>query len=47
MLSDKEHEIINDIHNFCENECGVRESCPEDDCILFRIEKLIIGSEYY
>lgn len=46
-VNDKEKQIINEIHNFCKNECGIRESCAEDECVLFRIEKLIVGSEYY
>ncbi len=46
-ISDKEKQIINEIHIFCKNECGIRESCAEDDCALFRIEKLIIVSEHY
>jgi hypothetical protein len=48
MLTEKQlREIINQIHNYCENQCMIRESCVEDDCVLFRIEKLIIGEEYY
>ena len=34
------NKILNEITNFCE-ECGSREQCPEKECVLFRIEKII------
>lgn len=37
----KEIEILNEIHNFCANECCSCECCPENNCILFRIEQII------
>lgn len=46
-LTHKEKEIISEIHRFCENDCGIRGNCAEDDCCLFRIEKIIIGKEHY
>lgn len=33
-------EIIGEIGNFCSN-CPSLEKCPEDDCVLYRIEKII------
>jgi len=33
--------ILLEIANFCES-CASHECCPEEDCILFRIEKLIL-----
>ena len=35
-------DIMTQISEFCANECGSCNSCPEDDCILYRIEKKII-----
>ena len=33
-------EILNETTTFCE-ECGSREICPEDECVLYRIEKIV------
>lgn len=35
-----EQKILNEITNFC-NECSSKEQCSEEDCVLYRIEKLI------
>jgi len=32
--------ILNEISNFC-NECSSRENCSEDECVLYRIEKIV------
>lgn len=40
-LSYTEKKILEEIATFCENECNECKSCPEEDCILFRIEKII------
>ena len=32
--------ILNETTIFCE-ECGSRESCPEDGCVLYRIEQIV------
>ena len=32
--------ILNETTTFCE-ECGSREICPEDECVLYRIEKIV------
>ena len=32
--------VLNEISNFCE-ECENRESCSEEQCILYRIEKIV------
>ena len=33
-------EILNEITNFCED-CPSKDCCPEDECVLFRIEKVV------
>ena len=37
----KDTKILTQITTFCENECAERECCIEEECILWRIEKLI------
>ena len=37
----KDTKILTEITTFCENECAERECCIEEECILWRIEKLI------
>lgn len=32
--------ILKEIANFCE-ECPSHENCPEDECVLYRIEKIV------
>lgn len=39
-----EEQIKLEIASFCE-ECPSHENCPEDECVLFRIEKIILESE--
>lgn len=34
--------ILTEISEFCANECGSREQCCEEECILFRIENLVL-----
>lgn len=41
----QEERILTLITNFCENECGERENCPENQCVLFNIEKVVTGEE--
>lgn len=33
-------EILTEITNFCET-CPSKDCCPEDECVLFRIEKIV------
>lgn len=33
--------ILNEILGFCE-ECSNHENCPEDECVLYRIESILI-----
>ena len=33
--------VLNEITNYCEEECISRENCPEEECILYRIEKIV------
>lgn len=42
----KEIQILNQITNFCKNDCAECECCVEDDCVLFRIEKIIENGFY-
>lgn len=35
-----EDKILNEITNFCET-CASKEECSEEDCVLYRIEKII------
>lgn len=35
-----EEKILEEITNFCE-ECPSHENCPEEDCVLYRIEQII------
>lgn len=37
-------EILNEITLFC-MECGSKYECPEDDCVLFRIERIVTENE--
>lgn len=41
---ENEEEILTEITDFCET-CPKHESCPEDECILFRIEQLLLKRE--
>lgn len=42
----KEIQILNQISEFCKNECGSCNCCCEDECILYRIEKIIEDGFY-
>lgn len=33
--------VLDEITNFCNEECASKTNCPEDECILYRIEKII------
>lgn len=37
-------EILKEITENCEN-CPRHENCPEEECILFRIEKIVLKEE--
>lgn len=39
--SKKDQQILTLITNFCQNECGSCEECPEEECVLFNIEQVI------
>ena len=41
----KEKEILTLITNFCGNECAECQCCPEEECVLFNIEKVITGDK--
>ena len=35
-----ENEILDEITTFC-MECPSREDCPKDECVLYRIERIV------
>lgn len=37
--------VLNEITTFC-NECSSKECCPESECILHRIEQVILNKVY-
>lgn len=41
MIETKEDKIMNEITEFC-RDCESCQNCPEEDCILFRIERIIV-----
>lgn len=43
----KEQLMLDEITIFCRDECSSREVCPEDECVLMRIEKIIVGENEY
>jgi hypothetical protein len=45
-LNNIEEKVIDEIHNFCENICTAS-TCAEDDCCLYRIEKIIFRNDHY
>jgi hypothetical protein len=44
MIETKEDQIMNEITEFC-RDCKSCECCPEEECILFRIERIIVDRE--
>lgn len=36
--------ILTEITEFCE-ECPSHECCPEEDCVLYRIEQIVVGKK--
>lgn len=45
IYNERNRKILLEISNFCENNCAEREQCVEDDCVLYRIEQIIIEKE--
>jgi hypothetical protein len=41
----KDREILTLITNFCQNECPSCQDCPEDQCVLWNIEQVIVSEE--
>ena len=39
-----EDKILNETTTFCES-CPKRECCPEEECILWRIEQIVTNKE--
>lgn len=38
----KDQQILDLITKFCQNECPSCGECPEDTCVLFNIEQVIV-----
>lgn len=38
------NEILTEISEFCET-CPSHENCPEEECVLYRVEKIINGGK--
>lgn len=41
-ITRNEMQILNEITDFCDQECCSNNQCAESACVLFRIEKVII-----
>lgn len=37
-------EILTEITDFC-SECSSKECCPKEECVLYRIEQIVIASD--
>ena len=37
-----EDKILDEITTFCNEECSSKTHCPEDECVLFRIESIVL-----
>ncbi len=37
-------EVLKEITDFCE-ECPSHECCPEEECVLYRIEQILLKEE--
>ena len=35
--------LMNEITEFCSHECGQSDNCSEHDCVLYRIEQLVLN----
>ena len=42
--TEKDEKILTLISNFCKNECPSCQECPEDACVLWNIEQVIVNS---
>jgi hypothetical protein len=42
--TDDEFNILMEISNYCECDCGNKENRSEEECILFRVERIISGN---
>lgn len=40
VIKDISNNILNETTTFCES-CASKDCCPEEDCVLYRIEKLV------
>lgn len=42
---DLKEQILNEISLYCRDECCSNCECPEEECVLFRIERLVVENE--
>lgn len=42
---DLQDQILNEISLYCRDECCSNCECPEGECVLFRIERLVVENE--
>ncbi|MBQ9700109.1 MAG: hypothetical protein IJV71_05740 [Lachnospiraceae bacterium] len=40
-----QEQILNEVTLYCRDECSSSCECPEDECVLFRIERLVVESD--
>lgn len=45
VKSNKDYRIMKEISECCET-CFLREKCIEEECVLFRIEKIVVGNRH-
>lgn len=43
--TDADRAILSQITAFCRDHCSERGNCPEEECVLWRIEKIVEGGE--
>lgn len=40
-----QEQILDEVTLYCRDECCSSGECPEDECVLFRIERLVVENE--
>lgn len=45
LFSETQERILSEIANFCEEQCSCVMCCPEEECVLFRIERIITNDK--
>lgn len=41
-MREKDEKVLELIYNFCANHCGEYMCCPEEECVLWNIEQVIL-----